>query len=75
MGLHARPAGKLVKAAKAMDSTVMITKDGSKPASAKKLMSVVGLGARTGETVTVVIEHGNEEANAAVLERLFRENL
>jgi len=38
-------------------------------------MSVVGLGVRSGETVTVVIEHGNEEGNAAVLEQFFRENL
>ncbi len=76
MGLHARPAGKLVKAVKAMDSTVTITKaGGSKPVAVKKLMSVIALGVKTGQTVTVTIEHGNEETNAAAVEQFFRENL
>jgi len=76
IGLHARPAGKLVKAVKAMDSTVFIAKDDSgKPASAKKLMSVMGLGVKTGKSVTVTIEGGNEDANAAEIEQFFKENL
>jgi len=76
MGLHARPAGKLVKAVKAMDSTVSVVKDGSgKPASAKKLMSVMGLGVKTSQSVTVTVEGGNEEANFAAIEQFFKENL
>jgi len=75
MGLHARPAGELAKAVKAMDSTVMITKTGGKPIVARKLMSIMALGVKTGETVTVTIERGNEETNAAAVERFFRENL
>lgn len=63
IGVHARPAGMLAKAAKALDSTVTITKaDGSKSAVATRLMAVMGMGIKTGETVTVTIEGGNEEA-------------
>ena len=38
VGIHARPAGLLVKEAKSYDSVIRITKDG-KSAEAKKLMA------------------------------------
>ena len=76
VGVHARPAGLLAKAAKALDSTVTVTKaDGSKSAAATKLMAIMGMGIKTGETVTVTVEGGNEEANAAAMEQFFKENL
>ena len=76
VGIHARPAGILAKEAKALDSTVTITKgDGSKSAEARKLMAFMGLGVKTGETVTVTVEGGNEEANAAAMEQFFKDNL
>ena len=74
--IHARPAGLLAKAAKGLDSTVTITKaDGSKSAAATKLMALMGMGIKTGETVTVTVEGGDEEANAAAMEQFFKENL
>ena len=70
VGVHARPAGLLAKAAKGLNSTVTITKaDGSKSAAATKLMALMGMGIKTGETVTVTVEGGDEEANA----RLYQE--
>lgn len=76
VGIHARPAGLLAKAAKALDSTVTVAKaDGSKSAAATKLMAIMGMGIKTGETVTVTVEGGNEEANAAAMEQFFKENL
>ena len=76
VGVHARPAGMLAKAAKALDSTVTIAKaDGSKSAAATKLMAIMGMGIKTGETVTVTVEGGNEEANCAAVEQFFKENL
>ena len=74
-GIHARPAGLLVKAAKALDSTVTITKAGGKSSAATKLMALMGLGIQQGDTVTVAIEGGKEDENAAALERFFQENL
>ncbi|MCI8755974.1 MAG: HPr family phosphocarrier protein [Oscillospiraceae bacterium] len=75
VGIHARPAGLLVKAAKALDSTVTIEKVGGKSASANKLMAVMGLGVKGGDTVNVTVEGGNEDANAAAMEQFFKENL
>ena len=75
-GIHARPAGLLVKAAKALDSTVTIAKaDGSKSAAATKLMAIMGMGIKSGETVKVTVEGGSEEANCAAMEQFFKENL
>lgn len=76
VGIHARPAGMLAKAAKALDSTVTISKaDGSKSAAATKLMAVMGLGVKTGETITFTIEGGDEEASAAAMEQFCKENM
>lgn len=76
VGIHARPAGMLAKAAKALASTVTISKaDGSKSAVATKLMAVMGLGVKTGETITFTIEGGDEEASAAAMEQFCKDNM
>ena len=75
VGIHARPAGLLVKAIKAQDSAVTITKADGKSVAGTKLMALMGLGIKQGETVTVAVEGGNEEANAAALEQFFKDNL
>ena len=74
VGIHARPAGLLVKEAKSYDSVIRITKDG-KNAEAKKLMALMGLGVKKGDTVTVSVEGGDEEAVAAKMEEFFKNNL
>lgn len=75
VGIHARPAGLLVKAAKALDSSVTIEKVGGKSAAATKLMAVMGLGIKQGDTVCVTVEGGSEQANAAAMEQFFKDNL
>ena len=75
IGIHARPAGLLVKAAKALDSTVTVEKVGGKSTVATKLMAVMGLGVKGGDTVTVTVEGGNEEASLQAMEQFFQENL
>ena len=75
LGIHARPAGLLVKAAKALDSTITIEKEDGKSAVATKLTAVMGLAIKAGNTVTVTVEGGNEEANAAAMEQFFKENV
>ena len=71
VGIHARPAGLLVKKAKEFDSTITIEKDG-KSVNASKLMALMGLGVKCGETVTVTAEGSDEEKAAADLEEFFR---
>ena len=53
LGIHARPAGMLVKEAKAFaDTVVTITKNGT-TAKAGQLMKLMSLGVKQGDVVTV----------------------
>jgi phosphocarrier protein HPr len=74
-GIHARPAGLLVKATKALDSTITLESASRKSAVATKLMAVMGLRIKQGDTITVTVEGGDEEANATAMEKFFSENL
>ena len=75
VGIHARPAGLLAKAAKALDSVVTVEKADGKSAAATKLMAVMGLGVKCGDTVTVKVEEGDEAASLAEMESFFKQNL
>ena len=75
VGIHARPAGILVKEIKKFaGSSVTITK-GEKSVNALKLMALMGMGIKQGDTVTVAVEGGDEEAVAAAIEDFFKNNL
>ena len=74
IGIHARPAGLLAKKAKEFESTVMIEKNG-KSVNATKLMALMGLGVKCGETVNVTVEGTDEEKAAAEMQSFFSENL
>ena len=74
IGIHARPAGILAKKAKEYASKITITK-GGKTVEAQKLMAVMSLGVKKGETVTVSAEGEDEEKAAADMETFFKENL
>ena len=72
LGIHARPAGMLVKEAKAFaDTVVTITKNGT-TVKAGQLMS---LGVKQGDVVTVAAEGANEDAAIAALTAFFNNNL
>ena len=74
-GLHARPAGVLVKQAKAaVPCTVTIEKDGKK-ADARKMFALMGLGIKGGETITITTEGEQEAEAAAALEAFMKANL
>ena len=73
VSIHARPAGLLVKKVKEFASKVAITKDG-KTAEAQKLMAVMALGVRKGDTVKVSVEGEDEEAAFEEVEKFFKEN-
>ena len=71
-GIHARPAGILVQELKKRDGVrVTVTKD-DKSVDARKLMALLGLGARQGDAVTVRVEGEGEEEVAAKLEEFCR---
>ena len=72
-GLHARPAGLLVKEAQKFSSTVKLTR-GEKSADLKRLFAVMGMGVKCGETVEVTVDGADEAQAAQILEQFFREN-
>lgn len=73
-GIHARPAGLLVKTAKGFGSTITIEKAG-KSVGATKLMMVMGLGVKQGDTVTVTAEGADEDAAIVALKKFFETTL
>ena len=73
-GIHARPAGELVKKCKGYASKITIIKDG-KAANAAKILAVMSLGAKQVQTVEFQIEGADEDVAAAELEAFMKENL
>lgn len=72
-GLHARPAGLLVRQAQALSSEIMIECSG-KSASLKKLLAVMGLGVRCGDVVKVSAEGKSAEEDLAKIKEFLEEN-
>ncbi|MCL2557280.1 MAG: HPr family phosphocarrier protein [Treponema sp.] len=73
-GLHARPAGLLVKAAQGYTQKIIVSK-GDKKADAKRLFSVLSLRAVQGDQVTIYVD-GDDARDAAIkLRDFFRSSL
>lgn len=74
LGIHARPAGLLVKEAKKFTSSIAIKKDG-KTADATRLMAVMGMGVKCGNTVELEISGDDEDAAYDAMKAFFETNL
>lgn len=74
LGIHARPAGLLVKEAKNFNSRIMLKKD-EKEVEATRLMAVMGLGVKKGQKVTVTVEGEDEDAAYEAMKKFFEEQL
>lgn len=72
-GLHARPAGLLVKCAASCDSEVNIEFN-SKNVSAKKLFAVMGLCVKQNDAITITIEGANEETDYIKIKEFCEQN-
>lgn len=73
-GLHARPAGLLVKEAAKCSSKVTLKK-GEKTGDAKRIFNIMGLSIKGGEEVEVIVEGEKEQEEAAALETFVAENI
>lgn len=73
-GIHARPAGFIVKEAAKYGSEIKISVNG-KTADAKKIFSVMSLGAVNGDEMTVSISGSDEDKAEEALRRLINEKL
>ncbi len=75
IGLHARPAGLLVKKIKDTKCNISIENEQGKRADAKKVFSIMGLGVKNGETVKVTVDGDNEAEVFEILCSFFEENI
>ena len=75
VGIHARPAGILVKEIKKFAGTTVTITKGEKSVDARKLMALMGMGIKQGDTITVGVEGGDEEAVAAAVEEFLKNNM
>ena len=74
LGLHARPAGMLVKAVAKYASKITVTAP-TGTADAKRLMGLMRLAAKQGMELTITIEGADEEKAATELQAFLSANL
>lgn len=74
LGIHARPAGLLVKALQPFTSAATIATE-KKSVDARRLMAVMSLGAKTGDQVTMTFEGADEDAACEALQKFCGETL
>ena len=70
-GIHARPAGELVKQ---FESVVTIEKEGKK-ADCRNLLALMGLGVKKGHEVTFTFEGADEDAACEAVSKFMQEKL
>lgn len=73
VGIHARPAGKLTKKSADFNSTITVFK-GEKSANVRRLMTLMSLGIKCGDTITVRAEGVDEASAAAEIQAFLEEN-
>ena len=73
VGLHARHAGLLVKAASLYQSAVTVS-CGDKSADGKRILGLMGLGVKQGDLVKLTVEGEDEDLAAAKLKAFMWTN-
>lgn len=73
-GMHARPAGLLVKEASRFSSEITLEKDGQ-TADAKRIFAVMGLGIKNGQTVKVNVSGPDEDDAADAINGFLKTNM
>jgi phosphocarrier protein len=74
LGLHARPAGMLVKEAAKFNSEIMLERDGLS-INAKSILQVMRMSIKTGETVSIRCCGEDEEQACFSLRTLLKSSL
>ena len=73
VGIHARPAGLLVKKIKEFGSEVVVVK-GDKSVDARKTMKLMGMGIKQGDTIKITVTGDDEDTAAAAIKEFFKAN-
>ena len=74
LGIHARPAGMLVKEASKFNSDITLSLD-AKTADAKRIFAVKGLGAKCGHSLKITINGEDEDDAMSTLKQFLENNL
>jgi len=74
MGIHARPAGLLVKLAGKYTSKVTIS-SGERNADAKRIFGIMGLGVKCGESIHITCDGTDEEQAISAISALLQDEL
>lgn len=73
-GIYARPASQLVAKAQEFNSAITLRMD-DRSVDAKRILGVMGFGAKHGDSIEVSVDGDDETAAATELERFVKENL
>lgn len=73
VGLHARPASLFVKKAMEFSSSITV-KIGEREVDAKRLLAIMSLGVKKGESITIRAEGADEQEAVAALQQLVESN-
>ena len=74
LGIHARPAGRLVKLAKAYHSTIALSR-GDKTVDVKHILAVMGLGIKQGDTIRFTVSGDDEHETMEQVREICKEIL
>lgn len=74
LGIHARPAGLLVKKAGEFSSEITMH-NGEKSADMKRIFALMSLGVKQGDTVRVTVSGSDEDRASAEIEDFLKNNL
>lgn len=74
LGIHARPAGMLAKKAKEFESEILLSSNDT-TVNATKLISVMGMGIKCGDRITVTVNGKDEEKAESEMKAFFENNL
>lgn len=74
LGIHARPAGLLVKEAAKFQADIKIKKD-EKEADAKRIFGIMGLAAKKGDEIVLTADGADEADAITAIEEFLKANL
>jgi len=73
-GIHARPATTLIRLVKTFKSVVNLKKE-DKVVRLNSMLNILAMGAKGGDTISIIVEGEDEAAAAAAIDNFFREEL
>ena len=74
LGIHARPAARLVQEANKFESKIVIACNG-KECEIAKLFALMGLAVKHGDKVTITVDGSDEDSAYEVIKKYLEENL